>query len=526
MLINAAQKIMKTAILILCVLLIVVTIWTYDLHELMISKKRSRRIKILKTDMQQFTRKLSELAEAISGFLRLLNPYIIGFLKCFLRQAIKFLILIGKILAKWLIPKLKENIQNNKDCENQVKPSLKLTLEENLELTEALGEQPYDSPTLEKVFLDHFIAVSYEISAAGRKSRYEETKPEEFEQIVIHRIRNFIATKRKAKAYVYIIAATPTYLHFAVTYTQYGMERLMQIYPPNNIEKQTPPLALEETIQEEEYTSGTGEKEESHMKLGYFRAEYTQNGIKVPLCISLSKKTSNILVAGKSGSGKSLSARWYIWNMLHTGESLCYIADYKGGEEYTMFEGSPSYASGENAIKMVDDFYELFTTVRNNKVRLEKHCTLFIEEWFGLLTYAETKSKSLKNELMAKVGEMLAVSRGLDMGLLICVQRADAALFSSGSREQCQCVISFGRCSAEQFRMLGFSGELTENPTQSYKSGEALVLIDGQESIHEMIVPLITNPETLCRRIRSYLDRQPDICSLARDVAGGGGTGQ
>ena len=129
-------------------------------------------------------------------------------------------------------------------------------------------------------------------------------------------------------------------------------------------------------------------------------------------------------------------------------------------------------------------------------------------------------------ELMSKVGEILAVGRGLNIGLLLCVQRADAALFSSGSREQFQCVISFGRCSAEQFRMLGFSNEMEENPTGTYKPGEALVLIDGQESVQEMLVPLIKNPDTLCRRIREYLDRQPDICSLTRAIAGGGGAGQ
>lgn len=262
------------------------------------------------------------------------------------------------------------------------------------------------------------------------------------------------------------------------------------------------------------------------MVLGYRREEYFRYGIKIPTGITLSKKTSSILVAGKSGSGKSLAARWYLWNMLHTGESLCYIADYKGGEEYEAFEGAPSYASGEAALKAVEDFYELFTKVRSSRQRLRRHCTLFIEEWFGLLTYAETKSKSLKAELMSKVGEMLAVGRGLDIGLLLCVQRADAALFSSGSREQFQCIISFGRCSAEQFRMLGFSGEMEENPTGAYKPGEALVLIDGQESVQEIKVPLVTNPDTLCRRIRTYLDRQPDICSLTCAIAGGGDAGQ
>lgn len=257
------------------------------------------------------------------------------------------------------------------------------------------------------------------------------------------------------------------------------------------------------------------------MTIGYLLEDYKEYEIKISVNITLPKKQSNILIAGKSGSGKSLSARWYIWNMLHTGESLCYVADYKGGEEYEAFEGSPSYASGEDAIKMIDEFYDFFTAVRSNRVKLKEHYTLFVEEWFGLLTYAETQSKKLKTDLMAKIGELLAVSRGLNMGVILCVQRADASLFSSGSREQFQCVISFGRCSAEQFRMLGFSGELEENPTQIYKSGQALALIDGQESTYEIIVPLIKNPDVLCRGIRSYLDKQPDLPSLARAIAEG-----
>lgn len=257
------------------------------------------------------------------------------------------------------------------------------------------------------------------------------------------------------------------------------------------------------------------------MTIGYLLPDYKEFGIKVPVDIVLPKKQSNILIAGKSGSGKSLSARWYLWNMLHTGESLCFVSDYKGGEEYEAFEGSPCYAWGEDAIKMINDFYELFTVVRSNRVKLKKHYTLFIEEWFGLLTYAETQSKKLKTDLMAKVGEMLAVARGLNMGVIVCVQRADATLFSSGTREQFQCVISFARCSAEQFRMLGFSGELEENPTQAYKSGQALALIDGQESIYEIIVPLIKNPDILCQGIRHYLDKQPDLSSLIRAIAEG-----
>ena len=129
------------------------------------------------------------------------------------------------------------------------------------------------------------------------------------------------------------------------------------------------------------------------MKLGYLLEDYQKTGIKIPLNIALAKQTSSVLIAGKSGSGKSLSARWYIGNLLITGESTVYIADYKGGEEYGTFEGSVSYASGKDAVTMILDFYNFFVYVRENKVKLKKHFTLFVEEWFGLLTYADTQSK-------------------------------------------------------------------------------------------------------------------------------------
>lgn len=261
------------------------------------------------------------------------------------------------------------------------------------------------------------------------------------------------------------------------------------------------------------------------MILGYKKGDYRQYGLKIPVDIILPKKESHILIAGKSGSGKSASARWYLYNMLDAGESLVFISDYKGGEEYQQFEGTSAYGSGEAAIHMIEEFYDFFTEVRRKRIRLEQHYTLFIEEWFGLLTYAETRDKKLKAEIMAKVSEMLAVARGLNLGIMLCVQRADASNFSSGSREQFQCVLSFGRCSAEQFRMLGFSGEMDENPTGSYKAGQALALIDGQDNIQEIIVPLIKNPDILCQRIRWYLARQPDILSLTRTIAEGNCTG-
>lgn len=254
------------------------------------------------------------------------------------------------------------------------------------------------------------------------------------------------------------------------------------------------------------------------MQVGFYKDVYEKYHIKVPVTICLERQTSNLLLAGKSGSGKSLTAILYIWNMLHTRESLCYIADYKGGFEYETFEGTSSYASGESAIDMILQFYDFFTEVRRNRIRLKQHITLVIEEWFGLLVFAEAKDKKLKAELMSKVAEMLSVARGLNLGIMLCIQRADSTNFASGSREQFQMVLSLGRCSSEQFRMLGFSGELEENPSTNYKAGQGLLLVDGQDGVQEIIVPYITNPDVLTKNIRYFLERQSDISSQIRAI--------
>lgn len=89
------------------------------------------------------------------------------------------------------------------------------------------------------------------------------------------------------------------------------------------------------------------------MIIGYDREDWKKFQIKNPVEIVLPKKTNNILVSGKSGSGKSMSLLWYIWQLLYKQESLVYIVDYKGGEEFP-FEGLSSYAYGEQVFDMID----------------------------------------------------------------------------------------------------------------------------------------------------------------------------
>lgn len=394
--------------------------------------------------------------------------------------------------------------------------SLILSAEELNNLQDKLNGHPYDTPVLLSYESPSDGTVRYTFEALGLAEKYKGMEGVELGKIPQFTICNYIMATRYRQVPVCILEATPTRLCFAIPISEYGKEKLQKLYQEKNLMNQRKPVSLLEDAVTGDYC-----RLKKALTLGYLLLDYNKCGLKIPLLINLSKQSSNVLIAGKSGSGKSQSMRLYIWNMLHSGENLCFIADYKGGEEYESFEGSSSYASGENAIRMIEDFYEFFTSVRSNRIRLQNHYTLLIEEWFGLLTYAEMQSKKLKAELMAKVGELLAVCRGLNMGIILCVQRADAALFPLGSREQFQCVLAFGRTSIEQFRMLGFSGELEDNPSHDYKAGQAMALIDGQEGVQEIVMPFIEKSDIVCQGIRAYLDKQPDIPTLTRAAAEG-----
>ena len=86
------------------------------------------------------------------------------------------------------------------------------------------------------------------------------------------------------------------------------------------------------------------------MILGYDRNDWERFSIKNPVQVKIGKSISSILIAGKSGSGKSLSARWYLWQLLHNRESLVFIADYKSAREHEAYEDSSSYASYSGSV--------------------------------------------------------------------------------------------------------------------------------------------------------------------------------
>ena len=141
-----------------------------------------------------------------------------------------------------------------------------------------------------------------------------------------------------------------------------------------------------------------------------------------------------------------------------------YLADFKAGKEYAPLKGCSAYSCADSAVSMIYNYYELYSEIRHHQNPEIGHVTLVIEEWFGLLSYIESIDKKQKNDLMAKVGEILALGRGIGngIGIFLLVQRADSSNFSAGSREQFQNLLCFGRLSREQ-RLMLFAGEDLNN---------------------------------------------------------------
>ena len=254
------------------------------------------------------------------------------------------------------------------------------------------------------------------------------------------------------------------------------------------------------------------------LQLGFDLEGFNRHGIKLPVNVEVGKKIAHLLIVGKSGSGKSTAVLYYLYQMMVSKENHIVIADYKGGEEYfDYFNGSEAYSSAEEAVNMIQAYYDFFTIVRREHIKLKKHYTLVIEEYRGLLAYLESKDKNKKKEVMTMVGELLAVARGLNIGVMLVVQRADATFFTAGARENFQCIISCGRTSKEQFSMLGFSEEMEDNPSATYDAGKAIVLIDGKMP-QEVIVPWIRNFTEMAKETRRLLDCQPSLQELVRAI--------
>ena len=123
-----------------------------------------------------------------------------------------------------------------------------------------------------------------------------------------------------------------------------------------------------------------------------------------------------------------------------------------------------------------------------------------------LLAQVKQNKEKRAADVMNAVSEILMLGRGLHYGIWIVTQRAGAALFANGSRDNFMCILALGRLSKEQKNML-FSGE--ELPERSYQQGEGVILLDGRE-VEEVKIPWVTDVPGWRKHMLDTLEQSAD----------------
>lgn len=234
----------------------------------------------------------------------------------------------------------------------------------------------------------------------------------------------------------------------------------------------------------------------------------TGTGGKLPVPIHLNiSDYCHALVTGSTGSGKSYALLYLMGALLQSNpKTEVYFCDFKNSEDFAFMSGYSRYYAGDDCymgiIKYYDSFCNSRRTGRNNRRKL-----LIFDEYPAFINYLSTKDKADKtkksNDVLSMIAELLMLGRGIQYGVWIVTQRADAALFSNGARDNFMVIVGLGRMSKEQKSMV-FAGE--ELPEKVFKRGEGMLLADAHE-IMEVKYPKIIGLYNWKKHIKSILLR-------------------
>ncbi len=232
-------------------------------------------------------------------------------------------------------------------------------------------------------------------------------------------------------------------------------------------------------------------------------------GKRIPSPIELRIDTHcHSLITGASGSGKSY-ALLYILGMLmqDSPEIELHFCDFKNSQDFSFLEGYEHYYKGNECYDGVMKYYEKFNQKRQEG-KDKKRKLLIFDEYPACISYLNTIDKRDKSkkatEMSSAIAEVLMLGRGINCGIWIVTQRADASLFANGSRDSFMIIVGMGRMSREQKGMI-FAGE--ELPDKVYRRGEGCLLADGYP-LYEVTFPKISNIIDWKKHIKRLLMNQ------------------
>ncbi len=221
---------------------------------------------------------------------------------------------------------------------------------------------------------------------------------------------------------------------------------------------------------------------------GFYKKNDTScySAIQLPL-----SSHPHALITGSSGSGKSYALMYLLGMLLQESEDIeLYILDFKNSEDFEFLSGYKYYFAGDACYDGIMEYYEKFSERRKSR-NSKKRMLLIYDEYPASISYfsgIDKRDKTKKaTDISSAIAEILMLGRGINIGVWIVTQRADASLFANGSRDSFMVFLGLGRMSKEQKGMI-FAGE--EVPNRVYQRGEGCLLADGHP-LYEVKIPAI-----------------------------------
>lgn len=197
------------------------------------------------------------------------------------------------------------------------------------------------------------------------------------------------------------------------------------------------------------------------MKLITFCAERLPNGEAVrPIPIDFDK-FPHLICQGGTGTGKSIASLLITAKISQLPDSQIFILDFKNDvETFKPFHGKDRkdcrYWRFRDCEAGLDEYYNLLQSElasdEGSGSRPVKW--LWIDELGSWLLNSDKKTA---DSIRAKIATILMMGRSRRFFVLTSVQRAQAELFSQGSRDNYNICLSMGNASKEAASVLGFS---------------------------------------------------------------------